>query len=880
MPKSLGVSSGYIHFHQVDVVSAETALDGSADGALVAGQWAARNPANGRGWWWGQIAEGGAQTSHCVLLNSGASELARPVAALPDDGGGWKLVGSLGGDGGDLQLAIARVTADCQVLAVQLAGAKDVPEIANAVRAHGAGLVAAGHRVRSGNPRSLVAQLTSSGQAVWLWEGAVDGSVSMDALGRSDGGVLAVGRTVVGGQGRGEIVRLDANGKLVTSAVLGDGGDHRLEAMSALGSTSLAVGRRVVGGVSRLWWVALDSNGAVQWTRDGVIGLQPTALRKTDAGLLLVGTTNPSGADGDLFAGGVDDHGNVRWEFALDGGLGGSGRAIDGDLRRIVVGGGGIVGGVATGAFARLDAFGHGSCKAAGGCVDKSLADCDDGIGCTLDACTATAGCSHSDAAGWSCGTQTGCSTLGSCSNGACALSANGKLFRKEVAIDALQSLQGASGTAVGGAQVLVRATTGQLSMRTLDAYGNEIGALVLAASPTGLPVGLVPLANGGAVIGIRDPSTSEIRAAGFDASGKQVFSKVLCTPNPTASGTKTAGEVASLLVGPCKGELRAAADGTSALWVGTTGFASLGCPVFPSAKIVRACVSTRKISLSNGANVATGVSCEASGSHSSCAPQNGGWYVVDGTGVPSSDGGAHLVGRAVYQVGYQEPFAERAYIEKRASNLARSWRKGYVPPTNYRTTLEAGAEALGGFVAAGRTVNLSNNLSYLYVLRTNAAGGLLWESTLSGAGTWDLAALAANTNGIYLFGSRVASSKAVLWQAALDQTATILWQRDHPLAGAATVRNAWVDSDGGAWIFGETAVQGAVKLAAVRADPWGHSTCSDAGACVNKTLSACDDGDNCTLDLCDGAKGACDHKLSSGASCTGGTCTVGICSK
>jgi len=50
--------------------------------------------------------------------------------------------------------------------------------------------------------------------------------------------------------------------------------------------------------------------------------------------------------------------------------------------------------------------------------------------------------------------------------------------------------------------------------------------------------------------------------------------------------------------------------------------------------------------------------------------------------------------------------------------------------------------------------------------------------------------------------------------------------------------------------------VQGIVRVL----DRWGNATCAESGPCANMPLSACDDANPATMDLCDAAHGGCYH--------------------
>jgi len=74
------------------------------------------------------------------------------------------------------------------------------------------------------------------------------------------------------------------------------------------------------------------------------------------------------------------------------------------------------------------------------------------------------------------------------------------------------------------------------------------------------------------------------------------------------------------------------------------------------------------------------------------------------------------------------------------------------------------------------------------------------------------------------------------------------------PLFGLAAFANG--DLIVGGRAQGPSALQATLS----RVNAFGHPSCAAAGACAGKLAADCDDGEACTLDLCDVAKG-CVHK-------------------
>ncbi len=86
-----------------------------------------------------------------------------------------------------------------------------------------------------------------------------------------------------------------------------------------------------------------------------------------------------------------------------DGGYGVLWRRFNGSYNRVAV--------------TRTDGFGHPTCTAAGGCANKSLVDCDDGIACNVDGCDGKTGkCTHDNFASTApCGVSGVCNVSASC---------------------------------------------------------------------------------------------------------------------------------------------------------------------------------------------------------------------------------------------------------------------------------------------------------------------------------------------------------------------------------------------------------------------------------------------------------------------------------
>ena len=174
--------------------------------------------------------------------------------------------------------------------------------------------------------------LAAAEQAGWLLTGVQD----------------AAGKTT-----RSFIALVDAKGKVAWQKVAVQPDNAVFSRIVTVGSGAQAVhsllGTKTTAAGTQLLIQAADSQGAPIWQQ---------AAKVADN---LVGVVARS------------------WLRTADGGFAVGGRALYLDKERPFV--------------SRLDAWGHASCSAAGGCASKQTADCDDQNACTADFCDAGKGC-------------------------------------------------------------------------------------------------------------------------------------------------------------------------------------------------------------------------------------------------------------------------------------------------------------------------------------------------------------------------------------------------------------------------------------------------------------------------------------------------------
>ena len=175
------------------------------------------------------------------------------------------------------------------------------------------------------------------------------------------------------------------------------------------------------------------------------------------------------------------------------------------------------------------------------------------------------------------------------------------------------------------------------------------------------------------------------------------------------------------------------------------------------------------------------------------------------------------------------------------------------------------------GFAIVGSTTGktMSNN-SDLWLIRTDSSGTVLWEKTYGGTDNDQGHALAVLPDGFALGGmTNSFTPSPVAWLIRTDLSGTALWDKKYYGMGSGGAQAVVAMPDSFAM----------VGQGLVRTDLWGNAACADSGVCFTTTPVTCDDGNACTLDLCDAAKGCTHTAAPDGAACGAGkTCSAGKC--
>jgi len=233
-------------------------------------------------------------------------------------------------------------------------------QAARGVVTHGTNGIVVGDTTQgAGGTDCLVFNVTSSGTQSWLKTfGGAQNDGCLAALSDGDNGVYAAGyfHDVAGGNKKvGSVWRINGSGSLLWQAKVTGANDNLL------------------------------------------LALAPAA----PLGVFAVGHQNPGPGGGmDALLAHIDAQGNVRSAATI--GVSGTDVAHGVALFKeglALVGKRPDSGNKAAGWLQRLDAWGTTKCTASGACADKPSVGCDDANPCTLDTCTAAAGCKHGNLA-------------------------------------------------------------------------------------------------------------------------------------------------------------------------------------------------------------------------------------------------------------------------------------------------------------------------------------------------------------------------------------------------------------------------------------------------------------------------------------------------
>lgn len=193
-----------------------------------------------------------------------------------------------------------------------------------------------------------------------------------------------------------------------------------------------------------------------------------------------------------------------------------------------------------------------------------------------------------------------------------------------------------------------------------------------------------------------------------------------------------------------------------------------------------------------------------------------------------TSDGGYALTGRtASYGGGTTEIF-----VVKTDGAGTLTWARAYGGASTDES-YDILPMADGGVLVGGRTFSSGAGFSDVLLVRTDAAGAIVWNRTLGGAGAEDRTSLVSTAGGGYLLSATTGSfgTGNDLWLVATDGTGNPTWSRAF---GGTSIESAYalaLATDGGIAIAGTSNSFGpglSANLALLKTDGAGGGTCFD----------------------------------------------------
>ncbi len=848
----------------------------SDGGAVMVGS----TQSDGHGNWdlWVVRATAGGAVAWAATFGDTGQEEGRGVALAP--GGGYAAVGttwSLGPNTPNAYLVRLDDTGTELWHQVYDGGSSDEGRAVAATPS--GGFVVAGSQY-VGSPQwdwdARIFSVDSAGNLLWDWHSKRDGGDDhfFGVIVAANGDIVAAGDAVhAAGSRNGYVVRFDPAGNALWERLPGGAYTDSLRDVVELPDTSLvAAGYTNSSGSGNYdgWLVRFDAQGNERWqhTYGGSGDDRFFGLAVRDRGDLLAGGPSYTGSAGsaDVWLAAVALDGTLEWEARR-------GTTAYDEAAGVDSGAGGV-----------LYAAGQRSDAGTGGknawllrlAPDGTSLDCDDGVACTLDACDPVAGCAPqpNDAAcddGVACNVDTcdpsvGClhTDAGTCDDGnACAdacIAGYGCVYDVASCDDGNACTLG-DHCGVGGC--------------TGTSFANTWSRNVGLAGVDDWGWSAVPLADGGLLVA----GSGVVAGRGWDARAVRLSATGDVTWSANFGTTSTD-------------------YGRGAVVVPTGGFALAGETTSganpPNVYVVRFDDSGQEVwsqTFDGGRDDrAYGIAADASGGLAVAASRYVGspqydWdallLLLDSTGALQwewhrtnnigSDGlfaVAFAANGDVLTAGYTRAPAgdEDGFLARLdpAGNLLWEHHLGTNGGERFRDLVELPG---GDLVAAGWTTGQGAGGYDGWLMRLDAQGTVVWETTFGGAQDDRFYGVSLGLDGALAMTGRTYSQgagSADAWLVRADLDGNAMWELTRGTSGYDEgVGVAFTAS-------GEIALAGKLQEASSSAgDTWIYRFAPDG------TQLDCSDGDPCTLDACDPALG-CQHPA---VDCEDGiACTVDAC--
>jgi hypothetical protein len=364
-----------------------------------------------------------------VAAPGGVVGLAEVVTAVDLGELGVALVGDGDGAGGEARPVVALVSPGGAISAAPLSADKVLGGMrTRAAARYGEGLVWVGTKGGAGPGPMQIARASAAGAVAWVY--------TYPWLVRQVGFALVASadRLLVGFERanaelaaeRGKLLALTGAGAVAwespdfTSTLPGP-----LRAFAAVldGHGEVSLLRQGPGGGA---WASLSLDAGAP-TPSSARGAPVTLARSAHRGGALLATSGAAGAT--TFLNVYSKFGNPAWSRpVLSAPAAVAGVAATTTSARIALFGADLAQGQQTPVATVLDRWGAASCAERGACAGASWSSCDDGLDCTADGCTATAGCVHVVDKANHCDPASPCTRRGRCATGACQMEPYGRV--------------------------------------------------------------------------------------------------------------------------------------------------------------------------------------------------------------------------------------------------------------------------------------------------------------------------------------------------------------------------------------------------------------------------------------------------------------------
>ncbi len=703
----------------------------------------------------------------------------------------------------------------------------------------------AGSRTVGGIAKLMIIQVAPTWQTVWtkLYDvGSTSAEVSR-VQARPGGGLVVFGWRNDPGGAMPFAVAVDASGTLVwvnsypTSDSTWTGRTFQGAAATSDGAW-LVVGDERSGTNRRGWWGEITSKGELVWNESS--GNPGRWMDIQSDGLdhfAVAGSYQPVGATAPVaWLQGLDRRGNGQWAAQQ------ASADIWPGVATAKLGGWWPVGGQdAPGAAGwiglsqRVDPWGHASCNEAGVCATAQASDCDDGNTCTVDSCDASKGCKVTAVEKLRCQPTDSCSGMGSCTQGKCPQTDQGRLY--SAAIHGGGTTFYAAATQANGSTLVGGTTAGPKAVLVrLDDAGHEVWSDVLMLGPAGsldyaYVHSIVPTPDGGFFVGasgrlgsmnydgnVGGPERYR-RLRKYSASNVITFDEWSGDDYPNNANNQKEGD-----------DVVDEGDGTY-IWLSREGDK-------PNAtKLNQVGTYLYSVAPYIPPYDGTGITNYAWDLRGAAAPNAQTWV-----------GGFRRSADTRY--GWLSKLSSNGTIlfQKDSVQIMTGWTGAYIrdmePAPN------------GGVYVLFRMVNPAGAMTPR-LARYDANGNGNWQIDLGDDAYYNAWALVGRSDGdVWVVSEAQKNGYSIPCIDVRNPSALRRYRFFLPGSGSlfAATTAGWGD------IVGAGRIADFSNGLVIRATAWGQTGCAAAGACASKAPVTCDDGIACTIDLCAPSTGACSH--------------------